>query len=338
MSRLRVGIIGSGGISHSHAPNWVGIGAEVFVYSLVGGSELAERYGLTLVDNFERLLSLVDVVDVCTPTPTHREIALAAIAAGKDVLCEKPLGHTTEDALVVTAAARAAGVQLYPAHVVRYFPEYVALQQAVRDGRIGQPAVLRFSRGGEGPSTDWFYDDARSGGIVFDQMIHDLDQARWIAGEVTRVYAVQNPPTVDSVIPRNVVAQAILTHESGAISYVQGVWGPRGMAFGTSFSVAGDAGMLTFDSLHQALHGGVVIENLPGSVRESSYLPPAALEESPYLSEIREFAVAFGGGPAPRVSAEDGVIAVALAEAARESIAVGEPVEFRSPLIVSGAE
>ena len=317
-------MIGAGGVSHSHAPHWVSLGASVSVYAAAGAGELAARYGLSEVDTLAELFAASDVVDICTPTLSHCELALAAISAGKHVLCEKPLGRTTGDATVIAAAARAAGVQVYPAHVVRFFPEYAAMHAAVAAGVIGAPAVLRFARGGEGASSDWFFEQAASGGIILDQMIHDLDQARWVAGEVTTVFAVQNPPTAGGAIPRNVVAHVTLTHLGGAISHIQGVWGPKGMDFRTSFEVAGSAGVLSFDSAA----GGSSVQNLATPAAGTSYLPPASAQESPYLSELREFALAFGGGPKPRVCLEDGIIAVALAEAAQASIATGEAIDF----------
>ena len=334
MPKLRVGMIGAGGVSHSHAPHWRALGADVSVYALTGGEELAGRYGLKEVGSLDQLLLTADVVDICTPTVTHRELALAAIGAGKSVLCEKPLGRTVEDAKSIAAAARAAHVQVYPAHVVRFFPEYAAMHEAVEQGKIGALAVLRFSRGGEGATTDWFYDEAQSGGIILDQMIHDLDQARWTAGEVVQVFAVQNPPTVHGNVPRNVVVHVTLTHLSGAISHIQGIWGPRGMDFRTSFDVAGDAGALRFDSSA----GGTVAENLCTPESGSSYLPPDSAEESPYLTQLREMAQAFQGGPTPRVSLDDGIIAIALAEAAQESIGTGSAVEFDASAVLAVKE
>ena len=328
---LKVGIVGAGGISHSHAPHWITVGAEVGVYSEIGAQSLADEFGLTVHPTLESLLAAVDVIDICTPTTSHASVAVTAIEAGKHVLSEKPVGRTTAQAKAIMDAADKAGVQAYPAHVVRFFPEHYALKNAVDRGDIGEPAILRFSRGGEGATSDWFFDDALSGGIILDQMIHDLDQARWIAGEVTRVYATQNPLTVDGVIPRNVTAHVTLTHASGAISFVQGVWGPKGMQFRTSFDVAGSTGVLHFDSTER----GTVDENLTASSAETSYLPPTTAEESPYLTQIREFAAAFEGGPKPRVTIEDGVLAVALAEAARESIATGQPVEFSASDILA---
>jgi predicted dehydrogenase len=328
---LKVGIIGAGGISHSHAPHWITVGAEVSVYSEWGAESLAEEFGLTVQPTLEALLDAVDVVDICTPTTTHAALAVTAIEAGKHVLSEKPVGRTTAQAKAILDAGRLAGVQAYPAHVVRFFPEHWALKNAVDRGDIGAPAILRFSRGGEGATSDWFFDDALSGGIILDQIIHDLDQARWIAGEVIEVYATQNPPTVGDVIPRNVTAHVTLTHESGAISFVQGVWGPRGMQFRTSFDVAGTSGVLRFDSTER----GTADENLTTVNAESSYLPPPTAEESPYLTQIREVAAAFAGGAAPRVTMEDGVLAVALAEAARESIATGAPIPFSASAILA---
>ncbi|HEY4266641.1 MAG TPA: Gfo/Idh/MocA family oxidoreductase [Galbitalea sp.] len=329
---LKVGIIGAGGISHSHAPHWVTVGAEVSVYSEVGAESLANEFGLSVASSLDDLFENVDVVDICTPTTTHAAIAVAAIEAGKHVLCEKPIGRTTAQANAVADAAHKHGRQAYPAHVVRFFPEYVALKSAVERGQIGDIAVARYSRGGEGATSEWFFDDALSGGIIIDQMIHDIDQARWIAGEVVRVFARQNPPTVDGAVPRNVVAHVTLTHASGAISFIQGVWGPRGMQFRTSFDVAGTDGTLRFDSTSPA--ASTVDENLTSVAIESSYLPPTSAEESPYLTQIREFAAAFEGGPPPRVTIEDGVLAVAIAEAARESIARGAAVEFDADAVL----
>jgi myo-inositol 2-dehydrogenase/D-chiro-inositol 1-dehydrogenase len=329
---LKVGIVGAGGISRSHAPHWVAVGAEVSVYSEEGDGRLADEYGLAVHPSLDSLLDAVDVVDVCTPTSSHADVSLAAIAAGRCVLSEKPLGRTTEQAVAVATAARRAGVQAYPAHVVRFFPEYAAVKAAIAAGRIGDPAVLRFSRGGEGATSDWFFEDELSGGIVLDQMIHDIDQARWMAGEVVRVSARQNPRTEHGRVPRIVVAHVVLEHISGAISFVHGTWGPRGMRFRTAFDIAGSRGTLRWSSTDP----GTVDQNLGDPPMASSYLPEPSPEESPYLTQVREFATAFDGGPTPRVTIEDGVLAVAIAEAARASIRSGEPVDVDERAVLSG--
>jgi predicted dehydrogenase len=324
VNNLRVGLIGAGGISHVHAAGWKQIGAQVTVFSHEGAAALAERYGFAVAGSVDELLAAVDVVDIVTPSSTHHGLALAAIAAGRDVICEKPLAISSEAARELAAAAEEAGVRLFPAHVVRFFPEYANIKRQVDAGRIGTPAVLRFVRGGEAPRPGtWFFDEAGGGGIVLDQMIHDLDQALWLAGDVQQVYAVQSPPTVDGVVPGIVTAHVVLTHASGAISHVQGTWGARGTIFRTKAHIAGTSGVLTIDS-------GIdlpTVSDIPGGSEAGGYLPPPVHAESPYATQLREFAEAIAGGREARVSAADGIRAVALAEAAAESIRTGLAVD-----------
>ncbi|MFC8600560.1 Gfo/Idh/MocA family protein [Isoptericola sp. NPDC057191] len=327
---LTVGLVGAGGIARAHAPAWRALGADVVVHSVDGAAELAAAHGGRAVATLAELLDVVDVVDVVTPTPTHLEVASAAFAAGRHVLCEKPLGRTSADAVALLEAARAADRQLYPGHVVRFFPEYALMRAAVQAGEIGTPAVLRFARGGTFPAwSPWFADDALSGGVVLDLMVHDLDLARWVAGEVTTVYATRRSLQEDG--RPHTLAHVVLTHAGGAITHVRGLWGAPHTTFRTSFHVAGDAGVLSFDS---ASAGGVRAD-LPPVPTGGQDRPAPAAGESPYLTEIRELATAFAASPTtlaaddprrPRVSAVDGVVAVDLAEAALASIASGRPV------------
>jgi len=313
-------MIGAGGIAHAHLPAWLGLGAEVSIYSLAGAPEISREIGGTAVSSLEELLDRVDVVDVCTPTPHHRSYIEAAAAAGKHVVSEKPLGRTSDDARAAIQACAAAGVQLYPGHVVRFFSEYATMHRAVADGAIGEIAVQRFTRTGSRPERDWFHDEQQSGGIILDQMIHDLDFARWNAGEVRTAFARKTAigEGKDGVVS----AQVVLTHTSGAISYVGGTWARPGTTFRTTFEIAGTGGILRHDSTE---HLPVRID---GGLRSSdgTGLLPAMHGVSPFATEIAEFARAFAGGEPPRVTAEDGLAAILIAEAAIESLQTGQPV------------
>jgi myo-inositol 2-dehydrogenase/D-chiro-inositol 1-dehydrogenase len=313
-----------------HVAAWQALGADIAIYSHAGADTLAAQYGLSVATDIPDLLARVDIVDIVAPSPAHKPLALAAIAAGKHLVCEKPLGSTSADAREIARAAREAGVQEYPAHVVRFFPEYVAIKDQIDAGRIGTPAVLRFTRTGQAPRAgSWFFSEPDGGGIVLDQMIHDLDQARWMAGEVTQVYAVQNPPTVAGIVPGVVTAQVVLSHAGGAISHVQGVWGPPGTTFRTSVDVAGDAGSIGYESPDD---GSIRVE-LQAARNDANYLPPSTHSQSPYLTQLREFAAAFSGGPAPRVSLDDGVAEVELAEASIASIRTGKAITLGADVI-----
>jgi len=325
VSPYTVGLVGAGGIAHAHLPAWLELGADVVVHSLVGADELVAQHGGRVVGSLEELLAQSDAVDICTPTPSHRDLVLAAAAAGKDVVCEKPLALTVDDVTTMIDACAAAGVALYPGHVVRYFPAYAAMHDAVEAGTLGTLAVQRFQRIGAAPRMAWFHDDEQSGGIVMDQMIHDLDFARWNAGEVVRVHATRSAGPGDGTGPAlPVSAQVILTHRSGAISYVTGVWGHADVTFQTRFEVVGDQGLLQHDS---ADHQPLTTNGFPAEAG-SGYRPGVPHSESPYLTEIREFHRAFRDGIQPRVTAEDGRAAVAIAAAANESLRSGAAVDL----------
>ena len=323
MNTLRVGLIGAGGISRVHADGWRALGATVTVYSHEGAQALADAYGFSVAPDLDALIPASDIVDIVTPTPSHAPLALTAIRAGKHVVCEKPLAGSTDEARAVVDAARAAGVRLFPAHVVRYFPEYAQVRQQVASGRIGEPAVLRFVRGGEAPRAGWFHDESAGGGIVRDQMIHDLDQALWLAGDVVRVYAVRSRRVADAVAPDAVTAHVVLTHANGALSHVQGSWGPRGMLFRTSADIAGSAGTLAIDSRDTPS-----TVDIPAAHDGDGYLPPPTHAVSPYTAQLRDYVAAIAEGRDARVTAEDGIRAVAVAEAAMESLRTGAPVEL----------
>src|SRR5699024_5258602 len=108
----------------------------------------AEEFGATVHDSLESLLAAVDVVDICSPTPVHAEQVRAALDAGRQVVCEKPLALTTEDAQSLVQHAERAQRLLLPAHVVRFFPQYAAAKAAIDRGTLGEIAVLRFERTG----------------------------------------------------------------------------------------------------------------------------------------------------------------------------------------------
>lgn len=322
MTALRVGLIGAGGISQVHAEAWRALGATGFVTSLVGAQQIGDAYGFQVVDDVDTLLDLVDVVDIVTPSSTHADLALRAIARGRSVICEKPLAATSAEAEQVALAAAAAGVRLFPAHVVRYMDEYARMRAAVASGRIGTVAVQRFSRAGSAPASPWFFAESTGGGLIRDLMIHDIDQALWFAGPVASVYATQNPPTIDDRVPVPVTAHVVLTHRNGVISHVQGTWAAEGMPFRTSIEVSGSAGRLRYDSAEdRTLQIDAVLDPVA-----DDYLPPMSAAESPYCAEIADFVRALRDGGDARVTPSDGIDAIRVAEAAYASIAANASI------------
>ncbi|MSR41578.1 MAG: Gfo/Idh/MocA family oxidoreductase [Phycisphaerales bacterium] len=133
----------------------------------------------------------VQLVSITTPTDSHVELALAAIAAGKHVLVEKPVSLDPAAIRSIGDAAAAKGVLAMPAHCMRFWPSWVWMREAIKSAKLGTPLRARFQRMGQAPSwsKDFYLDDARSGGAAIDLHIHDADFVRAAFGEPTSVHA-----------------------------------------------------------------------------------------------------------------------------------------------------
>src|SRR5215213_1532894 len=334
---MRVGIVGVGFMGTTHAAGWAETPAEIVGFTAETEKEagtLSKQYKTTVYPSLEEMLPDVDVVDICSPTHLHYEMALKAAEAGKHIVCEKPLARTTKQAREMVLACQKAGVQLLVAHVVRFFPEYALAQAAVAEGQIGRPGVIRLHRGSyrpKKPAGNWFLDEVKSGGILMDLMIHDYDYARWVAGDVESVSArrvTQLHP--DAPVDYGVV---VLRHRSGTLSHIAGAWAYPPPTFRTHLEIAGDRGLIEFDS-----DGTAPIQNLilrtGGADAPDVALPSSPVSESPYTAQLKEFYRALAEGAEPRVSATDGLVAVQIAEAALESAYTGQSVELQ-PLEVS---
>jgi myo-inositol 2-dehydrogenase/D-chiro-inositol 1-dehydrogenase len=323
---LRVGVVGGGFIAGVHLAAWRQLGAArlaVFDVHPERARARAAAVDAQPTESLAELIAAVDVVDVCTPTDTHRATVEASAAAGRDVICEKPIARSLVDAEALAGACERAGVRLLVAHVVRYFPEYAAAQAAVAAGRIGRPAVLRLRRESSRPSKaaeSWIFDETRSGGLILDLMIHEFDFARWIAGEVESVMARH----VRDASGRDVdFAVAILRHASGALTHVTGSWSYPPPVFRTGFELAGDAGLIEYESVDQQpvaryLHAGEADEPVG--------LPASPVAEDPFTVQLADFARALTTGALSRVAVEDGIAALRVGLAAIESSRRGLPV------------
>jgi predicted dehydrogenase len=314
----------------THAQAWAATDAQVvgFVASLQKHAQpLASQYGAVSYPNLPALLPHVDVVDICTPTYLHRDMVLQAAAAGKDIICEKPLARTLEQGQAMIQATRQAGVQLLVAHVVRFFPEYAQAKHAVEDGQIGDPAVVRLKRNVFRPRKtrdNWFLEHEKSGGMILDLMIHDFDYARWVAGEVDAVFAKHIGDPARSPGDHGL---AILTHASGAISHVEGSWAYPPPTFRTQFEIAGSEGLLVHDSAATAPIS-VFAHQAEGEASGEVPVPASPLLESPYATQIKVFYDHLRHGSSVPVTAEDGLAALQIALAAIESARTGTVVRL----------
>ena len=199
---VTLAIVGAGFMGSAHAANYAALGERVRVKAVCGRSpERAAR--VAAVVGAEPAVELDDVladpeieaVDVCVPTPAHRDVAERAFAAGKHVFVEKPLALTAEDADAILAAAERSGRMLMVGLVLRFWPEYVALGRLVDSGELGRPvavSTLRLSPPADW--ADWLGDREQSGGTAVDLLIHDFDQMNRLLGKPRSVVASEPEP------------------------------------------------------------------------------------------------------------------------------------------------
>lgn len=318
----RVAVIGAGKMGRTHAEAYAAIpNAELVAICdsrTDAAEELANEFSAKAVADVATLLKEfeVDAVDVCTPTPSHLDVIKAAAAAGKHVACEKPLARTISQAMEADRVCEEAGVTLFVAHVVRWFPEYKRLRDLILSGAIGDTVEIRASRVSKAPfrPDNWLMNMQASGGAVLDMAVHEFDWLRWCYGSVRRVYA---RGLYSSGIPDADYALVTLRFDSGVIAHVEASW-MRPNGFETSVEVAGTEGLLEYRNDRAV---ALVIEPKGG---QASKLNCEFV--NPYQQELQHFVDCLDAGKAPDVTGKDGIESVRIAEAALRSITTGQPV------------
>lgn len=214
-SKLKVGVIGVGGIAGAHFPGWKDSpDAELAALADPAADVLkrvGEEQGVTAL--FEDPMDLIrspdiDIVDICTPNRYHAPLAIAAMEAGKHVLCEKPLAPTPDDIRQMIAARDASGKMLMTAQNWRFTPGAQALKGEIEDGALGEVYHTRawMLRRCLAPLRPGFYLHEHSGGgPCIDIGVHILDLALWFLGH-------PKPVRVSGV------TQDKLAHRPGAFS------------------------------------------------------------------------------------------------------------------------
>lgn len=165
----------------------------------------------------------IHLVSICTPTDSHADLAVAAMRAGKHVLVEKPVALTGGDARRIAAAARETGKLCMPAMCMRFWPGWTWLRDRVRDGRFGPVRSAVFQRLGSAPTwnREFYGDNSRSGGSLFDLHIHDADFIRWCFGPPRAVVSTGSLAHVTTLYqygdagPRHVAAEGGQDHSPG---------------------------------------------------------------------------------------------------------------------------
>ncbi|MBD2865277.1 Gfo/Idh/MocA family protein [Paenibacillus oceani] len=325
---MKVAIVGCGGLGNVHASSY----AKVPGVTVVGVCDIqpdlmenmAKRTGATAYTSFDEMLekSGCEVVSVTLPSYLHKEYSIRAANAGKHVICEKPIALNLEDAAEMISVCEKNGVRLFIGHVVRFFPEYVQMRNKINDGSLGRIGVAHAKRigGHPGDRRPWFAEDEKSGGVVIDLMIHDLDFFRWSLGEVRSVYGLR---TVEGNVD---YASATLVFESGAVANVEAHWGYPG-PFTTAAEIAGSKGIIRSDSSQTK---SVQVRKAAAKDASGPFVevPQSPGFTNPFEKEIHHYIDCIRENREPIVTAQDAYKALEIGLAVMESVRTGQAVVF----------
>jgi len=329
---VRVGVLGTGRIGRLHA--------ELLAEQVPGATltavfdtapelarPIAERFRARVAASAEELIGAddIDAVAICTTTDTHVDAIVAATAAGKAVLCEKPISLDLADVDRALAAVDESGVLFQVGFNRRFDPAHQSVHDAVAAGAIGDVHLVRISSRDPAPPPVEY--ERHSGGIFLDMTIHDFDMARYITGsDVVEVFArgaVRIVPELEELGDVDTAA-AMLVHESGAITAIdnsrQAVYG-----FDQRVEAFGSGGMAA--SENPLAHSGIV-RTKEGT--RAATLPYFFLERyvPSYVREWEAFVRAFREGLPSPVSGADGRAPLAIGLAALRSLRERRPVRL----------
>jgi myo-inositol 2-dehydrogenase / D-chiro-inositol 1-dehydrogenase len=339
----KIAVLGAGFIADVHLESYHRFVPDAQVTAVCSrtpehAQAIAARYHVPLA--FTDVATLLaeadcDIVDICLPNDLHVDACLAAAAAGKHVICEKPLAVTLEQADAMIEACARAGVKLMYAEELCFAPKYERVRRLVSEGALGRVYQLRQSEKHSGPHSDWFYDiDRAGGGVLMDMGCHAFAWFRWMLGgnpRVERVFA-----TMSTVLHRertraedNLVA--IVEFEGGVIGVAEDSWAkPGGMddrieVYGTggvSYAdlFAGNAA-LTFSEAGY----GYALEKA-GSTRGWTFTVFEEAFNQGYPQELQHFVQCVREDRTPHVTGEDGRAVLEMIYAAYESAGLGRAV------------
>jgi inositol 2-dehydrogenase len=329
MSKLGIGVVGVGEMGRRHAENLRRLvpRARLVAVADVDGARAKKVADELEIDysyaSLDAMLERKDIqaVLIATPDKFHADAVQAAARAGKDILCEKPLGLSLQSAKAALQAVAKAGVRLQVGFMRRYDPGYLAASKRIEAGEIGEPVVFKSIGRDKDMPPIGAYQSKINGMLFYNSTIHDFDLARWLThDEVAEVHSFGTVAIRPEVAEfGDVVASTVnLRFSRGAIgnveSYVQALYG-----YDVRTEIVGSRGSILIGTLRQ--NSAIFLQPNHGSYDLESHFLTCFREA--YLAEAIDFVDTILSDRAPRVTGEDGLRAVEIAVAAEKSLRTG---------------
>ena len=327
---VRFAVLGAGRIGKVHAKAVSGNSDATLVAvadAMAPAAEaLAAEYGCEIreIDAIEAA-SDIDAVVICTPTDTHADLIERFVKAGKAVFCEKPIDLSIERVKACLDVVRAEKGKLMVGFNRRFDPHFQAVRAAIDADRLGKVEMVTItSRDPGAPPVSYI---ERSGGIFRDMTIHDFDMARWLLGEEPVVVAAFGSVLTDEAIKAtgdfdsvNVILETASGQQCVITNSRRATYG-----YDQRIEVLGAKGMAAAENQREV---SIEIATADGFTRPPLLDFFMTRYTSAYASEIATFIEALASDAPMSPSGEDGMLALALAEAAVRSVAEGRKVKL----------
>ncbi|MEW6746310.1 MAG: Gfo/Idh/MocA family oxidoreductase [Planctomycetota bacterium] len=266
---INVGIVGMGFMGRTHLAGYRRLkNAKVIAFAdtekevregrVTGAGNIGDTSAIFDPRRFKRIYASgldliadpeIQIVDICAPTPAHRELFVAACAAGKHVLVEKPMARRPEDVEAMLQSAKRATGKVMVAQCIRFWPEYVRLKQYVTKGPLGPCKSLILRRQGANALWSKWYTQAEiSGGALYDLHVHDTDYVNYLFGKPLAVHSVgSSGQTTDSGVDHVVTNYVFPKSAVEAVTAI-GAWSQHGKwPFFMGYTAVFEGATLDFD-------------------------------------------------------------------------------------------
>jgi predicted dehydrogenase len=337
VDELRVAVIGVGRMGMTHAENLARRvrGARLVAVTTSSAERAAEvRRRCGAVSVYARLDHLLegerlDAAVISSATSAHVDNVDACARAGLHILCEKPLALDLAGCDRAARSAAAAGVMLMVGHVRRFDAGYLEARRLVDSGAIGRPLLYRSLSGDMDPPPPTFAAHAVSGGLIVDSMYHDIYLGRWLMDdEIVRVFA-DGGALVDAEVGAvgdvdNAVVSARFS--GGALGTLSA---SRTTRYGHDLrsEVIGEEGAVQIGRLRRT---PVRLLDRAGAHHDTVHTTPERMGDA-FVAMLQAFVDDIAGGVPPAVGAAEAKATLAVALAARQSLATGAPTDVAAP-------
>ena len=334
---LRVGVVGCGNIFNLAHRNALSVLQREGLIDVVGCFDIVEERAeegakalkAKVFGDLDGLIGEVDVVEVLTPTHTHAELSLRALRAGRNVIVEKPIALTTKEGEAMLREAERRGLNLLVGHVRRFDKRWVQMKEVIKKRNI-LPAHIRKVevQNLPFPADYWYWDERKSGGVALDLGVHVTDFLRWfLEAEPVRVYAVgkaikeeaRQNGTFDHFV-------MMVEFENGKTGIGEVSWAyPYPSRYGVFYhhvDIIGKNGRIRYTPLDTPVVGVA-----KANFEMPRFSPLLSTFPDAFERELAHFFRVIEGSEEPAVTAEDALVALKIAEKAKESARTGEVVE-----------